>query len=728
MKFKIFLIVFAIFFTLCFAGEKHDFLVEKYDAMHHSKVQEKYKTLHPMPAGVVYIQNIDHGEKEMRQHFRLMKKLGYTSLKQIMVLETWTHEDIQLIALDEGIIPWWYGDAGWEPITDDLLKELKISSKLSVSEIRNHSKMQAYQKEVLRKRILRLKEYREQNGTVPRGSQTAYDPTVGGRGLDLNEKGKAIFKDWVKSYYGDVETLNHAWCLHHAGLGKTFDSWDDFYQNMESKTAHRNYRNKMDVFRFKAMHGCENIRDRASSFQAFDSNQPFRAGGEMGLFLPAAYMGVDMERIAEVAKDYGSFYPSTHLSWHFDQTHNEIVRPLYIQASLMNDWFKGGWTGGWESTGGPQQFDGEKSSSSLNAYYVNEGTITQFYLSQMAAGFKGFGIWCWNARTAGKEGGEYSLLDRNNQITPRAIRLGKIAQAMEKYRDEIWKSHKEPLVGVYIDWNNDAAWGAMSVQGRDYFRMIPIEARIGVTRALINANIPFEFVTPDDLKKGLAPRYRIIYMPSIISFDTDVLNILDQYVHTGGRLVIDLPGGKFDQYTALLPTGKKSQFAKIFGATLDNFQFSGSNKTIRLFDQEWTGLIADMTPLSAKIEAEYNHGKPAILQNRYGQGESVIMGLDMAYQCFMPGNDFAEEILVKYTLGDYQSPYTCEDAIVYRLAGPDADHYYFMNDGEERMVQFSSEFSYSKVVDAVSGEKVDLGKIHLPADDARWIRMGKISD
>ncbi len=139
-------------------------------------------------------------------------------------------------------------------------------------------------------------------------------------------------------------------------------------------------------------------------------------------------------------------------------------------------------------------------------------------------------------------------------------------------------------------------------------------------------------------------------------------------------------------------------------------------------------MIADMTPLSAKIEAEYNHGKPAILQNRYGQGESVIMGLDIAHQCYMPGNDLAEEILVKYTLGDYQTPYTCEDAIVYRLAGPDADHYYFINDGDARTVQFNSEFSYSKIVDAVSGTKVDLEEIYLPADDARWIRMGKISE
>jgi beta-galactosidase len=718
-------IIAAAFFDHANAQKNDPFLTEKYDQLHWSDKQEKYRIIHPMPAGVVYIQRPGETEDDMRWHFRKMKELGYNALKQIMTNEDWSQEDVQLIALEEGIIPWWYGDGGWAPITDALLKELKISKKLSPAEIRNHPRMQEYQYNVLRERILKAKRYQEEHQSLPRSSSTAYDPTIGGRGMDLSDNGAQLFKEWARDYYKTIENLNHAWSLSHPGLGQSFTSWEDFMQTMDDKVAHRNYRDKMDVFRFKAWHGAENIRERASEFAAFDPNQPFRAGGEMGLFLPAAYMGVNFEWIADVAKDYGSFYPSTHLSWHFDLTDNEVVRPFYIQASLMNDWFKGGWTGGWESTGGPQQFDGEKRSSDLNSYFVDQGTITQLYLSQMAAGFKGFGIWCWNVRTAGKEGGEYGLLDRNDQVTPRAIRLGMIGKAMEKFRDEIWEAHKEPLVGVLNDWNNDAAWAAMSVNGRDSFRDFPIEARIGVSRALMNANVPFEFVTPEDLKNGLAPRYKIIYLPAVIALDTDVLNILDEYVKSGGRLVLDLPGGKFDQYTALLPTGKDSQFARIFGSTLDNFQFSGSNKTISLAGVEWTGLVADMTPVTAVVKDNYGNGEPAITEHNYGTGMAVLIGLDVANQCFRPGNAVAEKLLVEHTMGTYDSPYTCDGALVYRLSHPNADHYYFINDGEEKTVSFSSDLAYKKMVDAVTGEAVDASAIHLPTDDGRWIRMEK---
>ncbi|MEM1137778.1 MAG: beta-galactosidase trimerization domain-containing protein [Bacteroidota bacterium] len=727
MEFKILIYCFVLITTHpLIAQDNHDYLVEKYDALHGSARQEAFRKISPMPAGVVYIQRPGEGETEMREHFRLMKKLGFNSLKQIMTIPGWELEDVQLIALEEGLVPWWYGEGGWAPITDELLKKLKISPKSEFKSIRENPKMIKYQQQILKDRILKAKAYKKEHGELPKGSQTAFDPEVGGRGLELSAKGEELFADWAKETYKDIEKLNEAWSLHHHGLGKPFDSWEDFTQNWREKASHRNYKDKMDIFRFKAEHGATNIEKRAATFADYDSSVPFRGGGEMGLFLPAAYMGVDMEAIADVIKDYGSFYPSTHLSWHFNLSKNEIVRPFYIQASIMNDFYKGGWTGGWESTGGPQQFDGEKGASDLNSYYVDGGTILQLFMSQMAAGFKGFGIWCWSIRTAGKEGGEYALLDRNNQPTDRAIKLGMMGKAMQKYRDEIWQSHKEPTVGVLLDWNNDAAWGAMSVRGRETLRNFPIESRIGAARALMNANVPFEYVTPDDIKNGLVMRYKVIYLPSVIAMDREILTILDSFVQQGGRLVIDLPGGKFDENTSILPTGETSLFAKIFGATLDNFQFSGSNKTVSLAGKEWTGFIADITPKTAEIKATYSTGKPAILENNYGEGSAVILGLDMAHQCFEKDNVLAEQLLITHTLGEeIKSPYACEGALVYQLASPQADHYYFINDGAAKSVIFRTINKYSKVTDALTGEEVDLTSIRLEADDARWIRMEK---
>lgn len=193
-----------------------------------------------MPAGVVYIQHPGEGEKEMREHFRLMKELGFNSLKQIMTVPGWEPEDVQLIALDEGIISWWYGEGGWEPITDDLLKQLGISKKLSPGEIREHPKMQRFQTKVLKDRILGFKAQRKEKGEIIRTSSRAFDPTVGRRGIELSDKGKALFTFWAREYYGTIDQLNFAWNLRHHGLGKPFTSWENFKANRSGFTIRQN--------------------------------------------------------------------------------------------------------------------------------------------------------------------------------------------------------------------------------------------------------------------------------------------------------------------------------------------------------------------------------------------------------------------------------------------------------------------------------------------------------
>ncbi len=149
------LFLFLSSFSVVLAQANHDFRHELYDQRNDSPQQQKFRKIAPMPAGVVYIQRPGEGELEIRAHFRQMKDLGFTNLKQIMALPDWTDEQIQLIALEEGIIPWWYGEGGWEPITDALLKQLGLS-KLSIEEVRRHPKMIAHQNEVLRQRIERI--------------------------------------------------------------------------------------------------------------------------------------------------------------------------------------------------------------------------------------------------------------------------------------------------------------------------------------------------------------------------------------------------------------------------------------------------------------------------------------------------------------------------------------------------------------------------------------------
>ena len=715
----------------------HNYLHKQYDALHDSPMQRKFRKLAPMPYGVVFLPWKGITEREMREEFRTMRKLGFENLKQTMAIPDWPVEKILSVALDEGVIPFWYGEGGWEDITPELLKKLGLPGDTSIDDAIANPAMREYQANVIRKRIAYepIKTAKIE-GTVLQAAglekwegetlQLFNDPI-------LRPDAYNLFKQWVKEKYTTIDALRAEWNQDEVGIcDEPYTSWDDFDADPElSRHSHREYRFIRDVLRFKADINIMRIRKRLEIATERDPDEPQRAGGEMGLFLPFAWRGTDMEGIAEEMIETGSFYPSIHFAWHFEEVSFEAARCIYMQSSIAADWFKGGWSATWESTGGPQQFSGGKgwdiwSERKIAGFTTNAGTIAQLLFSYLAGGFRGAGLWCWNFRRAGWEAGEYALCDRQGKPSERAVRAGAIAKAANRYRREIWAAHKEPDVGVLIDWDNEAYWAAISVPNRGSFKNHPVHARIGASRSLINANVPWEHVTVSDVRKGLAPRYKSIYLPAHISIPSDLLPILTEYVRGGGRVVIDAPGGWFDEKGKVLDVGRGGAFEKLFGVEIKDFQYS-NNVPRYLEGHKLDGFVTEIAPTSATALQYFQTGEPAVTENRLGAGTAVVLGFEAARFCFEPGNDFLESVLVRYALGSTVPAYSCTDAIVYRIAAPDADHYFFINDNPARRVHLETRgYRYSAASDPVTGEELILGApIELEAYGARWLRFAK---
>jgi len=714
-------------------AQKDEFYHDLYDSMHDSPMQQKFRKLAPMPYGVVFLPWAGMTEDDMRRHFRMMKELGFTNLKQTMGTKAWPREKILSVALEEGIIPFWYGEGGWEDITPELLEKVGLPKKMSIQEARKHPKMIEYQNTVLAKHLSTWKD--------PLPGQDEFQRYPHKPDMYLRSTDLPLFKKWIKEKYITIEELSSAWNLAEVGIpGDPYESWEEFendenivryYPDKEYVIVPKNgreYGKVRDILRFKADMYLENVKFFKQNVYP---EQPQRAGGEMGLFLPFASRATDMEGIAELMTERGSFYPSIHLAWHYEEVHYEVARCIYMQSSLATDWFKGGWASTWESTGGPQQLSGGKGWNVLSqfetpGFTVNEGTMTQLLLSYMAGGFKGVGLWSWNYRNAGWESGEYALLNRQLEPGPRAIRAGKIAKAADKYRDEIWSAHKEPYVGVLVNWDNEAIWSAVAGPGRTQFKHYPVKARIGISRALINANVPWEHVTPTDLKRGLGKRYKVIYMPAQSAINDELFPILREYVENGGRLVMDAPGAWWDAQGRVLKTGEGTPFEALFGASVADMQYS-NNVPQHIGDHKLDGFVFDIDVTTAKVVETFKLGSPLVTENKYGKGTAVILGADASFAMREPGNEFMENWTVKHTLGGLELPYAVDDAIVYRIAAPQADHYFFINDDDAKEVSLSfRNYKYQTVADPISGESLGIGdKISLEAFSGRWLRFEK---
>lgn len=706
------------------------FLRSVLDKLHDSAAQRRFHALCPMPVGVVFIEAPGMSEADIRHHFRTMKQLGITCLKQFMWLPGSDPVRIANMALDEGIIPFWFDTAAAVP-TRELLEACGLSADADPADLLDSPRFHEMYREQMRglaEAIL---------GKGVRTSAAAHDaksPVPGMNpqveGCELPEHAAGAFVEFLKRQYGSVEALKRAWNMHHTGIpqgSKAWERWEDVEADVASM-APREYGRLRDILRFRAHLNTEAIRVRARDWAERFAHVPTRAGGEMGLFLPFASRGTNMEHIADAMREVGSFYPSIHMAWHFEEVGFEIVRPVYMQASIAADWFKGGWSATWESTGGPQHFSGGKAhlfpemEHEFPGCTVHAGTMTQLMLSYLAAGFRGFGLWCWNPRTAGWEAGEYSLCDRNHQPTERAVRVGQIGKAATKYRREIWNSRKEPVTGILVDWDNEAIWASMSQAGRGFYKHVPVRARIGASRALINANVPWEYVTPDDLAAGLAGRYKSIYLPSQVILSDALIEQFEQYCRGGGNLIMDMPGGYFGGDCALLPTAAGSPFERLFGAILHGYQYA-RNARWQLGSHVCTGFTADLTATTARVAQRFTNGQPAVTQHRVGHGHAFLIAADAAQACQFPGNGAMESLIVELATLNAALPFTCRGAICYRLAGPTADHYFLLNDGPETTATLSPARAPMACTDAVTGEQIDLAStIYLEAESGRWLR------
>jgi beta-galactosidase len=132
-----------------------------------------------------------------------------------------------------------------------------------------------------------------------------------------------------------------------------------------------------------------------------------------------------------------------------------------------------------------------------------------------------------------------------------------------------------------------------------------------------------------------------------------------------------------------------------------------------------------MTPTKAKVVKKYGNGAAAITENALGEGTAVVLGAQASLSCLKPGNKDMESLLAQTALGARMPLYSCEGAIVYRIASPAADHYFLINDGPAVSVILDTRgYKYRSGQDAVTGGTVS-GTIALPAHGGRWIRMEK---
>ena len=711
--------------------------VAAYRALNDSPMQRRLRAERRWYIGAVYWKPGDYDLDEMRRELTRMKELGFT----IVRYHTCDPREVAPGTYDLARTDEWLDLAaevglpaiaglGVGRVSDAMLQKHGISrQEYDLSHLDDPHIVAAMEEQI----APIVARYRGHPGLYMWG--VGGEPGPGQQ--EISDYDQARFGQWLRERYGTLEALDRAWALYpirtHLVVPSFEEAWEYACQlmtlpegaGMEPSIMRKAYGARRDLMRYQTDKELQRTRTLIRLIRRYDPERPILIGAHQ-LFLNQAAMCWDFGAWARLADH---FETSIHLSWHFELARGEVDRAVYIQARQTRDYFKYGWTSAFETTGGAVQYSGGYGNA------MSAGLMRRLTLSYLAAGNVNMAFWTWNHRPGGWEGGEYGLTSLSGALTPWAVEAGKVARAMARYHEELWEADHDVRVGLVHSWDTEAIYTLEPERfdlqdGLSDFsngtKTQPMRAHIGTARALINGQVPFEYVTEQEILEGIALYYPAIYAPHLRAVSVELMEKLIAYVQRGGRLVADVQVAFADPWGKLHRTGPGGLQERALGAYVDTVH-DARTAGVSVNGIQVEGFYGTVVPTTARVLARFSNGEPAITEARIGRGTAVLIGFDAGRMCWRPGHDAVERLIAQLVWGDTRPGWTCGAPLAFRRRAPAADHYFLLNDGPARTIflhVYDREYAAGEYV--LERTPIDVHGtivIDLPAESGVWCRF-----
>jgi len=321
-----------------------------------------------------------------------------------------------------------------------------------------------------------------------------------------------------------------------------------------------------------------------------------------------------------------SFGGSAHASWHFgnfsrDKYHyamaanSEIIRSGAGAKPWIMTELQGGnnlWSGGIPMCPTKQE-------------------IEQWMWTIIGSGGKGMVFWSLNARSSGIEAGEWALLNLLNQPTDRMEMAGKVAGIL-KSRADLFATAKEYESGVNILYTRESLWSERRAEtaGANYAGRLPggaIRSAIGFFETFAQLGIQTNLKCIDEFDfTATNNKGKVIILPHQIALPSKHTKSLEQFVATGGTLLVEGLTGFFDENMSNQTT-TNFPYTTLFGGLLKDAPFVNEKFNITLSNQKavlpahlWEG---EIQPTTAQPLAKNAQGEIVATTNNFGNGKVI---------------------------------------------------------------------------------------------------------
>lgn len=469
-----------------------------------------------------------------------------------------------------------------------------------------------------------------------------------------SESDVKAFRVFLQEKYVTLDALNEAWGT--VFWNQTYTDWQQIYVPRKTNTGSVNPHLQLDYYRFISDSVCRFAKQQADIIRKYCKESDFITTN--GIFGNIDYQRMGRESLDVLMYDsYPNFafclddYRKEDLmkdrKWSRNLAEVRAVSPnfgIMEQQSGANGW-----------------------NTRMEAPTPHPGQLTLWTFQSIAHGADYISYFRWRTCNFGTEMYWHGILDYSGRENRRLREVTEVSCKLKRIQ-EIAGSAYSAKVGILKDYDN--IWDCQVDRWHDRVESI---SQKSLFTALQRVHVPFDYVYFErnaelkDLKK-----YEVLFYPHASILTRERMELLERYVEEGGKLVMGCRTGYKEKNGKCVTNCLPGLASALTGADIPEYSFVAPDDGKVM--AEWDGQRMEaavfndlLAPVGESAEVlatyvdSYYAGTPALIRNRFGEGEAYYFGGAFAL-------DTAELFIRKLGIGEpygelMEIPADCELAV-----------------------------------------------------------------
>jgi beta-galactosidase len=438
--------------------------------------------------------------------------------------------------------------------------------------------------------------------------------------VDYSEPMKAEFRRWLQAKYGDLETLAQAWYRY------SYADWDDIEPPVEVAA----YPENLDWLEFKKHTYYEQMQFKIDTIRAVDKDCLIAAHGVGGAIPNMASGGSDDWLAASKVELYGlTWVPSRR---GFKPWQNFFGPDITRAAARGKLWWHA------ERPGGPLWLQPQVlGRNKEDGRVMDPEDIRTLTMTSFAAGATGVLNLRYRPLLDGPLFGAFGSYGMDGSRTPRSDMASEIAKwSNAPEQKKLFEARPvKGDIGLLVIPEAQAWDYLLNAHHRpETYR----EAMWGAYRGFFDNNIQADWVHIDHIAD-----YDTIYAPYPIMLTSEHAKVLANWVERGGTLISEATPGYFGDRGKVGTVQPHNGLDRVFGAREVDVEFMPDigdriHLTFNGKPVDGGGFLQAYVPTTGTILGSFTDGRQAIVENRFGQGRTLLIGTHPGIAYFKTSN------------------------------------------------------------------------------------------